>query len=121
MYIGGSLHLSWEALLNECILVSLCTIHLEFLDLGEVAECQALDIPEVVVRYFTHPLLMSRCYRVGQSPFLITPTEMMLFFPMLSSYVHKLIVQMKGICTRDSPSMDSIWLLPKHIQERAGK
>ena len=45
---GGSLHLGWEALLSECVLVSWCAIHLKWLDLREVAQCQALGIPEVV-------------------------------------------------------------------------
>jgi hypothetical protein len=87
-YFRQGLQLGWEALLHECVRVSPSQIQLKFFHLREAAQYQALPIPEAVPTSIIHFLLMLRCCREGQAAFLITPTEVMLFSPMLSSYVH---------------------------------
>ena len=59
--------------------------------------------------------------RWGQAAFLITPTEVMLLLSMLSLYVHKPTVSMCGMCTRASPSTDSIAFLVNWRTMRAVK
>ena len=96
---------------ESVLLTPYCKIHIKCFHLGEAALHQAVGIFAVVVIYIIHSLLMQSHYRRGHAVFLITPTEVMLLSPMLSIYVHKLICSMCGICTRASPSTDSI-LLP---------
>ena len=91
------------------------------LHVGEAAVRQAVGIPEVVVPYIIHSLHMLRHYRRGHAAFLITPTEVMLLSPMLSVYVPKFTDWMCAICTRASPSTDSILLPSNHKVVRAVK
>jgi hypothetical protein len=60
-------------------------------------------------------------YRAGQAAFLITLTEVMLFSPLLLSYVPKIRNLMCAICTRDNPSMDSILFPSSRSPVRTGK
>ena len=62
---------------------------------------------------------MSSYARRGHAAFLITPTEVMLLSAMLSLYVHKPTDSMCGMCTRASPSTDSILLPTKYSLVRA--
>jgi hypothetical protein len=120
--ISGRLHLGWEALLSGFVLViPYSTIHIKVFHLGEAAVHQAVGIPEVVAIYIIHSLLMRSYDRRGHAAFLITPTEVMLLLSMLSVYVRKPKHSMCGICTRASPSTDSILLKLKHRSVRAVK
>ena len=88
---------------------------------GEAAVRQAVGIREVVALYIIHSLQILSFYRRGHAAFLITPTEVMLFLSMLSVYVLKSTSWMCAMCTRASPSTDSILLLPNYRRVRAVK
>lgn len=115
------MHLGWEALLGEFFLVFSPCIHLKLFYLGQAAESQAFGIPKAIVAYIIHSVLMLRSRRACQPPFLIPFTEMILLLSILSPCVHKYKVQMWGICTRHSPSMDSMLFPPKLSQVRVVK
>ena len=103
---------------------SMCRLRLfsaKVVSFGEAAQGQALAIPEVIFPFIIHPLLTFSNAIASQSAFLITPTEVMLFFPVLPLYVHKCRCLMLGICTRASPSMDSILFPSRLSQMRAVK
>ena len=118
----GSLHLGREGLLGEPVIIFLLwQIQHKSLHLGEIAFHQLPGISKVVVIYIIQCSPISSVYRAGHAAFLITATEMMLFSAMLSPYVPKDRHLMCAICTRVSPSMDSILLWIKQILVRAVK
>ena len=108
---GVSQHLDWEALLSEPVLV-ICPYLIEwkFFHLGEAAVYQAVGIPEEIPHYIIHSLPMLSHCRLGHAAFLITPTEVILLWAMLSFYVPKPTYSMCAMCTRASPSTDLILL-----------
>jgi hypothetical protein len=78
---GSSLHLSWEVLLTESVLVifpNFIIIQIKYFHLREAAVHQAVGIPEVVALYIIHSLPMKSVCRQGHAAFCITPTEVML-------------------------------------------
>ena len=116
---GSSLHLGCEALLSESVVVtSPYNIHSYA---GEATVHQPAAIPQVVIIYIIHSLHMMSLYKRGHAAFLITPTEVMLLSAMLSVYVHKSTIWMCTICTRASPSTDSILLPLKYRAVRTVK
>lgn len=81
---GGSLHFGWEALFSQFVPLDPWPIHIKLLDFGEAPVHQALSIPKVVMVYIAHSLPMPRHDKAGHAAFLITLTEVILLYPMLS-------------------------------------
>jgi hypothetical protein len=78
LFQGGSLHLSWEALLDQFSILPQ-SIHKKCLQLGKAAVCQAFGVSDKVIICNMHFLQMFNSKKAGYAAFRITPIEVMLF------------------------------------------
>ena len=97
-------------------------IHIKVCHLREAAVHQAVGIPEVVVPYIIPSLQMPSDDRRGHAAFLITPTEVMLLFSMLSVYVRKTtLIQCVAFAHGPVPRRTRSCYCPKKEKVRAVK